>query len=221
MSIFDENANDIEKTIFKNPLTPISKQDEETLFDDIDPSEENTPFLNEDNNEDREFFDYVNNDENDEDFFIFEDEDEDDNEDDYEEIDEDEDYEYIDEDDEDDYEEDESDESDKIESAHETQPESESKDVDPFEHLSVQAKYVIDSNRGFAQVSVDGVNALIGYVGSKISVIRKFKEELKGSMQVRMNEQPDPNTMIFIIKVGTYKTLVEVKPDSIRQLLDL
>ena len=40
-------------------------------------------------------------------------------------------------------------------------------------------------------------------------------------MQVRLNEQPDPETMIYIIKLGSYKTLVEVKPNSIRQLLDL
>ena len=91
----------------------------------------------------------------------------------------------------------------------------------PFEHLTVKSKFVIDSNRGFAQVSVDGLNALIGYVGSKISVIRKFNEEINDKMQVRLNEQADENTLIYIIKVGKYKTLVEVKPDSIRQLLDL
>jgi len=38
---------------------------------------------------------------------------------------------------------------------------------------------------------------------------------------VRMNEQPAPDTMIYIVKVGSCKTLVEVKPDNIRQLLDL
>lgn len=220
MSIFDENSQDIEKTIFKNPLTKISKQDEETLFDEIEPAQENTPFV-EDNEQD-DFFNYSNSNNNDEDFFIFEDEEDEEDEEnvdyqeDYiEEDDEDDEYEYV-EDDEDyeteDYVEEKTETSEKTEE----QPE-----ANPFEHLTVQAKYVIDAQRGFAQVSVDGINALIGYVGSKISVIRKFKEEVKGTMQVRLNEQPDPETMIYIIKVGSFKTLVEVKPKSIRQLLDL
>lgn len=227
MSIFDENANEIEKRIFKNPLTSISQQDEETLFDEKEPAEENSPF-NDDKysiNENDDFFNYQNSNGNDEDFFIFEDEDEDEDveyQEDYVDEDEEDDdeYEYVDEDDE--YSDEEEYETDETNEVEEVEEEPAPKEVaDPFEHLSVQAKYVIDSNRGFAQVSVDGINALIGYVGSKISVIRKFKEEVKGSMQVRLNEQPDPNTMIYIIKVGSYKTLVEVKPDSIRQLLDL
>ena len=226
MSIFDENANEIEKRIFKNPLTSISQQDEETLFDEKEPAEENSPF-NDDKysiNESNDFFNYQNSDENEEDFFIFEDEDEDDDieyQEDY--IDEDEEdddeYEYVDEDEEYFDEEEYTDEDGETDNIEEEPTPQEA--VDPFEHLSVQSKYVIDSNRGFAQVNVDGINALIGYVGSKISVIRKFKEEIKGTMQVRLNEQPDANTMIYIIKVGSFKTLVEVKPDSIRQLLDL
>ncbi len=226
MSIFDENANEIEKRIFKNPLTSISQQDEETLFDEKEPAEENSPF-NDDKysiNESNDFFNYQNSDENEEDFFIFEDEDE--NEDvEYQEdyVDEDEEdddeYEYVDEDEEYSDEEEYTDEDGETDNIEEEPTPQEA--VDPFEHLSVQSKYVIDSNRGFAQVNVDGINALIGYVGSKISVIRKFKEEIKGTMQVRLNEQPDANTMIYIIKVGSFKTLVEVKPDSIRQLLDL
>ena len=93
--------------------------------------------------------------------------------------------------------------------------------TNPFDHLKVQSKYVIDSARGFAHVNVDGINALIGYVGSKITIIRKFKEDIKDKMQVRLNEQADENTLIYIVKLGKYKTLVEVKPNSIRQLLDL
>ncbi|MBR2525712.1 hypothetical protein IKE67_04535 [bacterium] len=220
MSIFDENSQDIEKTIFKNPLTKISKHDEEILFDEIEPAQENTPFA--ENNEQEDFFDYSGKSSNDEDFFIFEDEDEDEDEDvEYQEdyLDEDEEdeeeYEYV---DEDEYDEEEYTEHDNKQNQEVSAPK---EPVNPFEHLTVQSKYVIDSNRGFAQVSVDGVNALIGYVGSKISVIRKFTEEVKGTMQVRLNEQPDPETMIYIIKVGSFKTLVEVKPQSIRQLLDL
>ncbi len=228
MSIFDENSQDIEKSIFKNPLTQISKHDEETLFDEAEPAEENTPFA-EDNyaiKENDDFFNYGQNSGNDEDFFIFEDEDEDEDvnyQEDYVDEDEDADYEEYDEED-DEYDESEYEDEEYDDDSEETvveeapQPQA---PVDPFEHLSVQAKYVIDSNRGFAQVNVDGINALIGYVGSKISVIRKFKEDVKGSMQVRLNEQPDPETMIYIIKLGSYKTLVEVKPNSIRQLLDL
>ena len=86
--------------------------------------------------------------------------------------------------------------------------------TNPYEQLSVKSRYVIDSNRGFAQVSVDGINALIGYVGSKISVIRKFNEDINAKMQVRLNEQPDAETMIYIVKIGNYKTLIEVKPNS-------
>ncbi|MBQ3312062.1 hypothetical protein IJG72_08295, partial [bacterium] len=48
MSIFDEETNDIEKNIFKNPLTQLSKQAEEHLFDENEQTEsiieENSPF---------------------------------------------------------------------------------------------------------------------------------------------------------------------------------
>ena len=224
MSIFDENSQDIEKTIFKNPLTQISKQEEDTLFDEFEPAQENTPFTDKDNQDD--FFNYVNQSNNDEDFFIFEDENEEEAiqyQEDYidEDEDEDEDYEYEDVDNGEYEETDDNDENyeediETEQSENYTEPES-----NPLEHLTVISKYIIDSNRGFAQVNVDGINALIGYVGSKVSVIRKFKEDIQGTMQVRLNEQPAPDTMIYIIKVGSFKTLVEVKPNSIRQLLDL
>lgn len=238
MSIFDENAKDIEKSIFKNPLKSISKQDEDRLFDeDEEPSTENTPFADDKygNNEDN-FFNYTGSNTNDEDFFIFEDEDENDENVDYqedyvedgeeysedEEYEDEDEYEYEYEENDENYEEDEYIEDAQSSAGQEQTNQTSKEDIDPFEHLTVQAKYVIDSNRGFAQVSVDGINALIGYVGSKISIIRKFKdEEMKGKMQVRLNEQPDPETMIYIVRVGSYKTLVEVKPQSIRQLLDL
>lgn len=243
MSIFDENPKDIEKTIFKNPLTQISKQDEDRLFDEVEPAEENTPFANENQtNSSDDFLNYAeDNEENDDNFFIFEDDDDSnfgensDSEEEYEyeedddedENDDDSEYEYEDEDDEEDASQDEDEvyEDDEtavtVDAEENSEPQKETAPVNPFEHLSVQSKYVIDSNRGFAQVSVDGVNAIIGYVGSKISVIRKFNEMPNGKMQVRLNEQPDPDTMIYIIKIGQYKTLVEVKPQSIRQLLDL
>lgn len=239
MSIFDESAKDIEKTIFRNPLKSISKQEEDKLFDEEEPAKENTPFAdNKYDNKEVDFFNYTGSEADDEDFFIFEDEENDENieyqedyidEEEYDENDEDDEYEY-------EYEyEDNNEENENEEDVEnfneytaETAEEEQAtqnvpqEEVNPFEHLIVYSKYVIDSNRGFAQVSVDGINALIGYVGSKISVLRKFKdEELKGNMQVRMNEQPDPETMIYIVKVGSYKTLVEVKPQSIRQLLDL
>lgn len=234
MSIFDENAEDIERTIFKNPLKQISKQEEQTLFDEEEPSSFNSPFNGRDDysikEQEEDFFGYNKPAQSDEDFFIFEDDDEDDDnityqedyvdeedEAEYDEVDDvesDDEYEYVEEDSDDEYEDD-------VEEVEEAEPVEAEQPSDPFEHLTVKSKYVIDSNRGFAQVSVDGLNALIGYVGSKISVIRKFKEDINDKMQVRLNEQADENTLIYIIKVGKFKTLVEVKPDSIRQLLDL
>ncbi len=236
MSIFDENSKDIEKTIFKNPLTPISKQDEETLFDEIEPEQENTPFSNNEYTDKRDdFFNYTNSSDSQDDFFIFEDEDEDENiqyqedyldDEEYEEDEDEEEYEYSEEEDYNEYDEEQeyNEEEDSYSASDDDnaeKPAEEATQSNPFEHLSVQSKYVIDSQRGFAQVNVDGIYALIGYIGSKISIIRKFKEEVNGTMQVRLNEQPNPETMIYIIKLGSYKTLVEVKPNSIRQLLDL
>ncbi len=229
MSIFDEKAEDIERTIFKNPLKQISKQEEQTLFDEDEPASFNSPFNGQEDysikEQEDEFFNYNGNSGNDEDFFIFEDE-EDDDDIEYQE-------DYVDEEDDAEYEEDsyddeeyeyeddgeEYDETEGVED--EAQPQEPEQASDPFEHLTVKSKFVIDGTRGFALVSVDGLNALIGYVGSKISVIRKFKEEINDKMQVRLNEQADENTLIYIIRVGKFKTLVEVKPDSIRQLLDL
>lgn len=232
MSIFDENAEDIERTIFKNPLKQISKHEEQTLFDEDEPASLNSPFNNQEDysikEQEEDFFNYNNtSQQNDEDFFIFEDDENDDNieyQEDY--VDEEEDAEYDEESDEEseyEYEDEDGEEyEEEVEDVEEESAPQEPQQVsNPFEHLTVKSKFVIDSNRGFAQVSVDGLNALIGYVGSKISVIRKFNEEINDKMQVRLNEQADENTLIYIIKVGKYKTLVEVKPDSIRQLLDL
>lgn len=232
MSIFDENAEDIERTIFKNPLKQISKHEEQTLFDEDEPASLNSPFNNQEDysikEQEEDFFNYNNtSQQNDEDFFIFEDDEDDDNieyQEDY--VDEEEDTEYDEESGEEseyEYEDEDGEEyEEEVEDVEEESAPQEPQQVsNPFEHLTVKSKFVIDSNRGFAQVSVDGLNALIGYVGSKISVIRKFNEEINDKMQVRLNEQADENTLIYIIKVGKYKTLVEVKPDSIRQLLDL
>ena len=257
MSVFDENSKDIEKAIFKNPLTPISKEDEEKLFDEdeIEPSQENTPFIYEQDESADDFLNYQDDSQNEDDFLIYEedetlpqedsfstnfameevsmddeynlDEEFDDSEnEDYEidENDENTEYIYVDENG-DEYEEvDEEDYEEIIEEESSNEPVNEPKseeDVNPFDHLKVESKYVIDSFRGFAHVSVDGINAIISYVGSKVNIIRKFKENVNAQMQVRINEQPDEETMIYIVKLGNYKTLVEVKPNSIRPLLDL
>lgn len=258
MSVFDENSKDIEKAIFKNPLTPISKEDEEKLFDeDVEPSQENSPFIYEQDEQD-EFSEIADEIANENDFVIYEDENASDenlysnNYDNIEEVamddeydldaeledsevedvqieeenenEDDEEYIYVDENG-DEYEEINEDEYEEI-AENETQTEdlSESQqkeEVNPFDHLKVESKYVIDSFRGFAHVNVDGVNAIISYVGSNVNIIRKFKENIDGKMQVRINEQPDEETLIYIVKLGNYKTLVEVKPNSIRPLLDL
>ena len=80
MSIFDENAEDIERTIFKNPLKQISKHEEQTLFDEDEPASLNSPFNNQEDysikEQEEDFFNYNNSSQqNDEDFFIFEDDD--------------------------------------------------------------------------------------------------------------------------------------------------
>lgn len=84
MSIFDENAEDIERTIFKNPLKQISKHEEQTLFDEDEPASLNSPFNNQEDysikEQEEDFFNYNNtSQQNDEDFFIFEDDENDDN----------------------------------------------------------------------------------------------------------------------------------------------
>lgn len=84
MSIFDENAEDIERTIFKNPLKQISKHEEQTLFDEDEPASLNSPFNNQEDysikEQEEDFFNYNNtSQQNDEDFFIFEDDEDDDN----------------------------------------------------------------------------------------------------------------------------------------------
>ena len=95
------------------------------------------------------------------------------------------------------------------------------KEENNLEKLQLKSKYTIDNKRSFAVVNFNGLNALIGLNGSKVSVLRKFTEDINSKMQVRLNEKPNENTSIYIVKIGKYKTLVEVKPESIRQLLDL
>lgn len=312
MSIFDDNKEDIEKAIFKNPLTPISKQDEERLFDEDDePLNQNSPFIEEDDNSEDDFFNYPDNSNlSSENFFIFEDNEqnyeadeedvidensdveyeeefEDEDNSDYDEYEYEEEYEYVDEDEEDDddeyvekeeeYDEDEeesddeyieeneyeyADENEEYETYHNenneqeyiesnnlnkstedlptqkvvkkerisnnkkretlsVNPESVNKKDENLEKLQLKSKYSIDDKRSFAVVNFDGLNALIGLNGSNVTVLRKFHEDVTGQMQVRLNEKPNIDTSIYIVKLGKYKTLVEVTPKSIRQLLDL
>lgn len=236
MSIFDENDIDIEKTIFKNPLTPINEGEELSVFDEDEVytvSAENSPFA-ETEEEDEPFFNLEKK-HSQEEFFIFEEDDEDSVQEEYEDYDEyseiveeeedsTEDLSYFkenfyDDEDDDDESEVENIEYDDVEEVEE-EPQKEPP-KNPLDELNVRVKHEIRTNKGFSIVEVGGIIALIGFINSQVFILKKFKEDVENEMQVRLNEQPDANTSIYIIKIGKYKTLVEVTDSKMRTLLDL
>ena len=81
--------------------------------------------------------------------------------------------------------------------------------------LVVKQSFNIDENKGFYIVSLDGSNALIGRVGSEIFVLEKFNNE-PGKMQVRLDSEN-----VYIVKIGSYKALIDVSDTKMGVLIQL
>ena len=81
------------------------------------------------------------------------------------------------------------------------------------------AQVQISANKGFYLTKFEDQTFLIGYIGENVFVIRKFGKMKVSSLQARLNETRK-NGERYLIKVGTYKALVEVT-DQMKLILEL
>ncbi len=82
--------------------------------------------------------------------------------------------------------------------------------------LTVKSRYDIDSDRSLYMVDLDGISALVGKVGEEIFVLKKFDKVINKPLQVR----PDYGN-VYIVRVGSFKCLVDVAEDKMGTLLEI
>ena len=86
------------------------------------------------------------------------------------------------------------------------------------DHLSgliVKDGYTIDENRGFYLVNLDGVSALVGRVNEEIFVLKKFNSSVD-KLQVRHDSES-----VYMVKAGSFKSLVDVDETKMGVLIEL
>ena len=82
--------------------------------------------------------------------------------------------------------------------------------------LTIKSNYSIDSNRSIYMVDMDGISAIIGKIGEEIFVLKKFESIINKPLQVRLDYG---NT--YIVRVGSFKCLVDVTEDKMGTLLEI
>lgn len=84
----------------------------------------------------------------------------------------------------------------------------------------VKSEFAIDDQNGFYLVDFEGSTALVGHLGQEFFVLKKFDETIDGRLQVRLDEKKG-NKSTYMAKVGDFKGLVEITPQSMRLLIEL
>lgn len=82
--------------------------------------------------------------------------------------------------------------------------------------LNIKSNYNIDSNKSIYMVDLDGISAIIGKIGDEVYVLKKFDKIVNKPMQVRLDYG---NT--YIVRVGSFKCLVDVAEDKMGMLLEI
>ena len=90
------------------------------------------------------------------------------------------------------------------------------------ENLHIKEKYPLDGNKGIALLNYHDTDALIGYIGDKITVLKRFsKSDNPENLYVRVYEEVGYDTVQYLVRIGMFKGIIEVTNTSIRLLLDL
>ena len=82
--------------------------------------------------------------------------------------------------------------------------------------LIVKSGYNIDSEKGFYLVNLDGVSAIVGRVKDDIFILKKFDHVVDKQLQVRQDYGS-----VYIVKVGSYKCLVDVAKNKMGTLIEI
>lgn len=106
-----------------------------------------------------------------------------------------------------------------------SQPEEETQPVTPqfdVENLHLKENYPLGENKGIALINYHDTDALIGYIGSKITVLKRFeKGDNTDNLSVRIYEELGYDTVQYLVRIGAFKSIIEVTNTSIKLLLNL
>ncbi len=90
------------------------------------------------------------------------------------------------------------------------------------ENLHLKENYPLDDNKGIALLNYHDTDALIGYIGDKITVLKRFaKSDNTENLSVRVYEEIGYDTVQYLVRIGMFKGIIEVTNTSIKLLLDL
>lgn len=84
----------------------------------------------------------------------------------------------------------------------------------------VKSEFEIDDQRGFYMVDYLDFSILVGHIGEEIFVLKKFEEKVDDKLQARLNEKKG-TTSNYMVKVGRFKALVDVKTQSMNLVIEL
>ncbi len=88
--------------------------------------------------------------------------------------------------------------------------------------LEIKERYPLDDNRGLALLSYKQTVALIGYIGDKITVLKRFSKDDKAeNLSVRIYEELSDINVQYLVRAGKFKGIVEINADSIKLVLNL
>lgn len=76
------------------------------------------------------------------------------------------------------------------------------------------------SDKGFCLVEYKKEYSLIGYIGDEIFILNKFKKLSSIDLRTRLSERINTKDR-YIVKLGDYKSLVEVTDNSMKMLMEL
>lgn len=82
--------------------------------------------------------------------------------------------------------------------------------------LAVRDKYSIDNNKSIYLVDLDGATSIVGEVNGEITVIKKFDKIINKPLQVRLDYGN-----VYIVRLGGYKSLVDVSDTKVGTLLEI
>ena len=85
-----------------------------------------------------------------------------------------------------------------------------------FKGSVVKSGFKIAPNKGIYLVNKGGKNTLVGKVDDKITILKNFDGNITNPIQVRHD-----NANVYMVKAGSFKSLVEVNDDNMGVLIEL
>ena len=86
----------------------------------------------------------------------------------------------------------------------------------PKGNLAIKSGFDIEKNKSIYLVDMSGKSAIVGRINNKVYVLKKFDKHLDGKITVLEDK---PNS--YIVKVADYKSIVNVKADKMKVLVEI